>query len=194
MTQAFTRLVDGLALPGSVDDTLVAAAHADPEAFRHLYDHYLPRVYRYIYSRAPSPEDAADLTQQVFVRAFDSLGRYRPGGFFASWLFRIARNVAIDADRKRRRGATIVDLALVAEPADPSFTEDEYVRKERLQRLSAILLTLDPHKRDLLALRFAAGLTSAEIGSLVGKSESAVKKQLSRIIDSLKEQYRDDLT
>jgi RNA polymerase sigma-70 factor (ECF subfamily) len=169
-------------------------ARHSPDAFAYLYDRYLPRVYRYVRARTASPEDAADLTQQVFLRAFDNLHRYRPNGSFASWLFRIARNAASDAGRRqKRRGPPPLDvdaLELVATDA----TEEEVLRQERLARLRQVLATLNPDKRDLLALRFAAGLTSAEIAVLVGKSESAVKKQLTRIIDSLKERYRDELT
>jgi RNA polymerase sigma-70 factor (ECF subfamily) len=67
--------------------------------------------------------------------------------------------------------------------------EDLVLRRERLDRLRAMVSRLDANKRELLALRFAAGLTSREIGTVVGKSEGAVKKQLFRIIASLKEQY-----
>jgi RNA polymerase sigma-70 factor (ECF subfamily) len=78
--------------------------------------------------------------------------------------------------------------------ASGDLPEDEVVRQERHADLRRVIAALDSDKRDLLALRFAAGLTSAEIAALVGKSEPAVKKQLTRIIDSLKEHYRDELT
>ncbi|HEX6030763.1 MAG TPA: sigma-70 family RNA polymerase sigma factor [Tepidiformaceae bacterium] len=193
MTRAVAQTVGPVA-PEDGDDTLVAAAREDPQAFGHLYDSYYPRLFRYLRSRTTSPEDAADLTQQVFLRAFDNLHRYKPSGAFTAWLVRIARNAANDADRKRkRRGPAPVDIAAINVP-DNGLPEDELLRRERIARLGASLATLDAGKRDLLALRFAAGLTSAEIGKLVGKSESAVKKQLSRTISSLKEHYRDDLT
>lgn len=181
-------------VPDVADDALVAAARADPEAFGQLYARYYPRVYRYLRSRTATPEDAADITQQVFLRAFDSLHRYKPGGVFTAWLFRIARNAATDAGRRRKRRGPPPVVLDGLDFADSELAEDEVLRRERHDRLRAALVTLDPGKRDLVALRFAAGLTSAEIATLVGKSESAVKKQLTRIIDSLKEHYRDELT
>jgi RNA polymerase sigma-70 factor (ECF subfamily) len=67
--------------------------------------------------------------------------------------------------------------------------EDLVLRRERIDRLRMLVARLDTNKRELLALRFAASLTSREIAAVVGKGEGAVKKQLFRIIASLKEQY-----
>ncbi|HEY7355449.1 MAG TPA: sigma-70 family RNA polymerase sigma factor, partial [Ktedonobacterales bacterium] len=73
---------------------LVAAAQADPAAFDALYQRYLARVYRYLRAHVGSDDEAADLTQQVFLKALDALPRYRPRGApFAAWLFQIARHV-----------------------------------------------------------------------------------------------------
>lgn len=173
------------------DDALVIAAQADPAAFGAVYDRYLPRVYRYLAARASSPEEAADLSQAVFLKAFGGLRGYRPGKApFASWLFRIARNVAVDAHRRRR--------PVVAWTAVPDIhsdgvgsPEESLLRTERLAGLRAALATIDPEKRELLALRYAGGLSAAEISPLVGKSPEAVKKQLQRTLHELKEHYRD---
>jgi RNA polymerase sigma-70 factor (ECF subfamily) len=169
---------------------LVRAAQADAAAFAPLYHHYYPRIYRYLRARAGSDDDAADLTQAVFLRALAALPGYRERGFpFAAWLFRIARNIATDAQRKRR---PTVDLDLLPEElhaTDANPPEQAALDAERLDRLRAILATLDADKRELLALRFAGGLTSAEIAAVLGKREGAVKRQLSRIIQGLREQY-----
>lgn len=173
------------------DDALVVAAQADPGAFGAVYDRYLPRVYRYLVTRVSSPEEAADLSQAVFLKAFNGLRAYRPGGApFASWLFRIARNIAVDAHRRRR---TVVDWTTVADihSDGAGSPEDVLLRAERLAGLRAALATIEPQKRELLALRYAGGLTAAEISPLVGKSPEAVKKQLQRTLHELKEHYRD---
>jgi RNA polymerase sigma-70 factor (ECF subfamily) len=178
----------------AVDEPLVAAAQADPAAFEALYDAYLPRVYRYLAAHSASPEEAADLTQAVFVKAWQSLDRFRPGPApFASWLFRIARNSAVDA---RRRARPAVPWAAVSDSADPGHPaggspEDDLLRAERVAELRATLARLDPSRQELLALRYAAGLTAAEIAPIVGKRPEAVKKQLQRILHDLKEHYRD---
>jgi RNA polymerase sigma-70 factor (ECF subfamily) len=175
------------------DALAVAQALAEPAAFGILYERYGVRVYRYLRAKTASDEEAADLTQTVFLRAFASLRGYRSNRApFVAWLFRIARNVSIDAHRRRQRavaGEASGWLRPSSEFLDPV---EMAIRRERLDRLRLLLADLDPSKRDLLMLRFSAGLSSAEIAAIVGKSEAAVKKQLTRIIAALKEHYHDD--
>lgn len=182
--------------PGAVvevdDAAVVRAAQRDPAAFAPLYVRYHPRVYRYLRLRTATGEEAADLTQQVFLQALDALPGYRERGLpFAAWLFRIARNVATDAHRRRRPA---LDWDLLPEQLHGTSDDDPeaaLLGRERVERLRNQLATLDSDKRELLGLRFAAGLSSREIAPVVGKSEAAVKKQLTRIIQQLREQYRD---
>src|SRR4051812_21675624 len=80
---------------------LVAAARRDPAVFTQLYHAYLARVYTYLRVRTPTPADAEDLTQQVFLQAWAALPEYHDRGVpFAAWLFRIARNLAVDSVRR----------------------------------------------------------------------------------------------
>jgi len=177
------------------DQTLVAAARERPDDFGLLYERYLPRVYRYLLARVGVHEEASDLTQLVFMRAFDALPKYRPGKApFAAWLFRIARNAAADSMRRHHRRPTIawdcIADVLTANNEGPEALAEKH---ERLDRLRGHVARLDNGKRELLALRFAAGFPVREIAPLVGKSESAVKKQLTRTINELKERYHDEL-
>jgi RNA polymerase sigma-70 factor (ECF subfamily) len=174
----------------AAEDALVAAAVSRPEAFGALYERYMPRVYRYLRTRTASADEAADVTQAVFVKAMSSLSQYRPGRApFAGWLFRIARNAAVDAHRRRRPSVTWDELPESIAESSADSPEDLVLRRERIDRLRMLVARLDTNKRELLALRFAASLTSREIAAVVGKGEGAVKKQLFRIIASLKEQY-----
>src|SRR5579885_1907370 len=85
------------------DEALVQAAQQDVAAFSELYARYQDRIYTYLRTRTSQTEDAADLTQQVFVQAVAALPRYRMQGVtVAAWLFRIARNVATDWRRQQR--------------------------------------------------------------------------------------------
>jgi RNA polymerase sigma-70 factor (ECF subfamily) len=175
------------------DEALVARAKLQPDAFDQLYVRYVHRVYGYLRTRTLSAEETADLTQTTFVQAMSSLGRFNTGrGVFAAWLFRIARNLAVDAHRKRKS-----DLSWDALPAIPDddgrSPEELAIRADTINRLRSLLRNVDPRKRDLLALRFGAGLTSREIAEVVGRSEAAVKRELTRTIASLKENYRDQL-
>ena len=167
---------------------LVHAAQERPEAFGVLYQRHFDGIYRYLHLRVGAA-DAGDLTQQVFLRAFMSLARYQSRGLpFSAWLFRIARNVATDHHRSRLRTPDEL-LPDVAEPDSTASPEEAALRRERLGRLRALLGELNVEKRELVAMRFGAGLTSREIGTVLGKSEAAIKKQLTRILQGIKENY-----
>jgi RNA polymerase sigma-70 factor (ECF subfamily) len=177
----------------AADGALIEAALVQPEAFGLLYQRYMPRVYRYVSTLTASSDEAADVTQQTFIKAMSALSTYRAGrASFSAWLLRIARNAAFDAHRRRRPSVRWDTLAGLVVEAGCESPEALVLKQERLTRLRALVQELDPAKRELLALRFAAGLTSREIGAVVGKSEGAVKKQLFRIIASLKEHYLEE--
>jgi RNA polymerase sigma-70 factor (ECF subfamily) len=177
------------------DVALVRAAQQERAAFAPLYHRYRHRVYAYLYTRLPQAEDAADLTQQTFVQALVSLPRYRPDGPpFAGWLFRIAHNVAIDHQRRHRRGT--VTLERVPEEFHPPADQDveaQVVQQETLAHLHATLGKLDPATRNLLLLRFMGQLTVVEIGAAIGTSPAAASKRLQRALLKLKEQYHEPL-
>jgi RNA polymerase sigma-70 factor (ECF subfamily) len=178
----------------ATDEALVAAARQRPDDFAALYARYMPRVYRYVAARTGNREDAADITQLVFARAFASLPKYRPDRApFVAWLFRIARNAVTDSHRRRRATVSwdgLPDAVSTIESGNPELVAE---RREQLTHLRAVLEQIDSTKRELLVLRYAGGLSSKEIATVVGKSESAVKKQLARTIARLKENYRDEL-
>lgn len=172
---------------------LVRAAQADPRMFGGLYRRYVDGVYRYLRARTGSAEDAADLTQQVFLQALEALPGYRERGTpFAAWLFRIARNLA--NNWARRRPAMPLEWLAEGEWPRTGADQDPVVvaeRRDELRRLEALLAELPAAKRELLALRFAGGLTAREIAAVVGKRDGAVKKQLARTLHELKERYGD---
>lgn len=123
------------------------------------------------------------------MQALDALPRYCERGLpFAAWLFRIARNVLTDAHRRRPSVLVWESLpeSLLGVDAD---LERSVLRQGALARLRVLFNRLDADKRELLRLRFAGGLNAREIGEVVGKREVAVKKQLTRTLHTLKEQY-----
>ena len=171
----------------------IAAAQVDPAAFEPLYLLYRARIYHYLRTRIASEEDAADLTQQVFLQALAALPRYRPRGSpFVVWLFRIARHAAINLSSRSPGCVSWDALPETMYPVEAAEQDPEalVMRQEMTGHLKALLASLDPEKRELLALRFAAGLNSSQISALVGKKPEAVKKQISRLLQSLKEQYQ----
>jgi len=172
------------------DDDLALAARSDPAAFGRLYDRHRLAVYRYLRTRTASPDDAAELTAVVFERALAAIARYRPtGGGILAWLLRIARNAAIDASR---RGSSV---PLVTDFADerPSVTpEGAALANERRTLLLAAVNRLPAIQREAIVLRYAARLTARQIGDILGKSDQATQKLLSRALTAIREDYRVD--
>ena len=183
---------EGEAESDNDEAALVRTAQQDPAAFGHLYSRYRHRVHAYLYARLTDAEDAADLTQQVFLQALTALPRYRVGTTpFGVWLFRIARNAAADLQRRRRNTVSLEGIAEGLHPRGDDMVEAQVMQREALAHLHATMRDLDPDTRDLLLLRFAARLTAAEIGAVIGKSSAATSKRLQRALRTLKEQYHE---
>jgi RNA polymerase sigma-70 factor (ECF subfamily) len=157
--------------------------------FESLYEQYYMRVYRYFRAHLEHEEDAADLTQQVFFQVWLHQSTYRPDkGSFATWLFRIAHHRLVDFFRAMRISESWESLYEIAiSDLDP---EEIVVSAETIALVKALIDALPRFERDLLALRFAARLSFAEIGRIIGKSEEATKKQITRLLRRLQEQYR----
>ncbi|HEX3721428.1 MAG TPA: sigma-70 family RNA polymerase sigma factor [Nitrolancea sp.] len=177
---------------GETESAEFEAARTDPSAFAALYQRHLPPIYRYLLARTTSPEEAADLSQQVFLKALEALPRYRVGSIpISAWLFRIARNLSIDLARRHRRHPTIPleHLSALLLPIEPNQPEEAALRSDAGHRLMSLLDQLDDEKRELILLRFVAGLKTSEIGRITGKSDAAVRKRLLRTIALLRERY-----
>lgn len=162
---------------------LVEAARRDPAAFAGLYRQYVKPVYRYLYSRLGQVEDAEDLTTQVFLEAFQGLGRYRPNGPFAAWLFTIARRRFIDHLRRQRPLAELNEEVEASDASADPLTQ--VIQHEEFQQLQAQLAGLKESDQELLRLRFAAGLSFAEISHMLKHSEAAVKMIVYRLLRRL---------
>ncbi len=175
------------------EERLVEATQHDIAAFGPLYARYQDHLYTYLRTRTGTAEDAADLTQQVFVQALDALPRYRSQGVsVAAWLFRIARNTATDWQRRQRPTVPWEALPEAFHPCAPETADGALLQREGFAPLYALLASLDAPTREALILRFTAQLTLAEIGTVLGKSEEATRKQITRALHTLKEQYHDD--
>jgi RNA polymerase sigma-70 factor (ECF subfamily) len=171
---------------------LIVAAQADPLVFETLYRRYREPIHRYLLAHLSSVDDAADLTQHVFLKALENLPVYRDRGVpFSAWLFRIARNAAIDRIRSRRPSVDWDRIQEAEQPVEQTTPESEALRNDAMRRFDALVSSLDDDKRDLLSLRFVAGLTTPEIARVLGKSDAAVRVQLSRTLRILKEHHRD---
>ena len=168
----------------AIDEALlVARAKQQRDAFAPLYITYFDRVYAYCYRRLGNPEEAADATSQVFARAFEAIGTCRESSF-RSWLFAIAHNVLVDAYRGHRFERPIDDV-LDLHDRDPS-PEELAIGRERSQSVAALLARLPNEQRHVLELRLA-GLTSKEIGGILGKHPNAIDQAQYRAVQRLRQ-------
>lgn len=161
------------------------------ELFEEAYLQLRDPVFHYVRRFARDDDDAAELTAGTFERALTKLATYRGGrDEIAAWLFRIARSQAVDATRRRR---PLHALDLIRPEQHPHSErgrpEPELIRREEHRELAERVQQLSPLQRECLALRYSAGLSSREIGAVVGKSEAATQKLISRALDRLRETY-----
>ena len=164
---------------------LVADAKTgDGRAFAALYDAYAPKIYRFLLLRVRQPADAEDLLQRVFMNVVQALPRYQDRGLpFGAWIFRIARNVAIDFDRARSSVEALSEDHEDAEERQPAFLVEVMASRAAIR---AALAILTPDQRDVIVYRFFAGLSPREIGALMGKREGSVRATQFRALAALR--------
>jgi RNA polymerase sigma-70 factor, ECF subfamily len=176
------RPIDLIGVAASDDAALARAAAADRRAFAAIYERYRTPVYRYLRARSTSDDEAQELAAMTFERALQAIDRFQSsGGGMVAWLLRIARNAHLDQVRRASR----VTKSSQIDPTGATATTDDVI-------LRAMVDGLPPRQRDAIQLRFAAGLTSCEIGRVLGMSEAAAQKQVERGLQALKEAYDAD--
>jgi len=163
------------------------AASGDAEAFGDLYARHLDEIYRYIFYRVGSEKLAEDLTEQVFLSAWEAIDGYEQRGHpFSAWLYRIAHNAVVDhyRTRKEERPLEAVAFRLADESLGP---EETLLKKTEVSRLLNALRELSDEKQDLILLRFVEGLSHSEVAEILGKSEGACRVMQHRALGSLSE-------
>jgi RNA polymerase sigma-70 factor (ECF subfamily) len=181
--------------PHSDDSRLVArACHGEQGAFRQLFEIYSPLVYRIAYRMLEMPEDAADLTQDVFVRAYQRLSSLRDGQAFHAWITRMTMNMAHDRLRKRRP----VQLSLDAPPPghaegsewtladDAPGGEERMLTGELSAQVQQALGKLSAEHRAVVILHHLEGLPVEEIVRILEVPTGTVKSRLARARAELK--------
>ncbi|RXT00624.1 RNA polymerase sigma factor [Ammoniphilus sp. CFH 90114] len=149
--------------------------------FMDLYDQSYEDVYRYVLFKVGNKWDADDLVSEIFRKAFERFNRLQHANAKA-WLMTIARNTVIDHYRKKK------DLA-VGEDLDgfsyPVLFEEALEKQDDLQCLKKSLKSLDKEELEIVNLHYFSEMKYKEIGSIIGKSESAVKMKASRMIKKI---------
>ncbi|MEO8288272.1 MAG: RNA polymerase sigma factor [Chloroflexota bacterium] len=170
------------------DQRLVERAAYEPEAFRQLYDRYLPRVFTYVSYRVGRRDEAEDLVSEIFLKVVEDLPRFewRHGGSFAAWVFRIAHNAVANFHRDTaRHGRLLPADALPPIAANTLLPEDALLRKELFAHLHTVVNELPSRRREVVSLRYFAGLHNQEIAQILGIDERTVASTLSRALDEL---------
>lgn len=168
------------------DKLIQSAIKGRASAFGSLYDHYQPKIYRFVMIKVGRREDAEDLTHQVFLNALENIEGYKNLGFpFSSWLYRIARNQIVDFWRTRRPETSLekMDPEYFVAPATIQF---DLTQKLEMETVQGALQKLKPEYQDVVIMRFVDDLPIKEVAAAMDKSEGAVKLLQHRAIKELK--------
>jgi RNA polymerase sigma-70 factor (ECF subfamily) len=148
----------------------------DPEAWAEVYEKYFSRVYRYIALRVGDKTEAEDLAGQVFLKALESISSFKWRGVpVSAWLFRIAHNQVIDYRRtSKAKLHSPLDESLMSndDDIDPVLEAERNLDVHRVVQAVGLLTQA---QRDVIELRFAGELSTAEVAKVLGKSQGAVK-------------------
>lgn len=173
----------------SDEEALAHDGTRTPALFKKLYLRWVNPVYKYLLHQVGDQRAAEDMTSQVFLKAFEQLPRYRHRGYFAAWLFTIARNTARDHFRRSPR-ETSAEVA--EEPGIPSDPLDQIITTDEIKQLERLIRALPAAELELIRLRYVGGLSYAEIGAVAHRSEEAIRKIMFRLLARLRGQMEDN--
>ena len=164
------------------------AQKGDRDALEELYLIHFDRIYSYLHMSVGNRHDAEDLTTQTFLRMLEAIGRFKWQSVpFSAWLFRIAHNLAMDHFRASRR---VQPEEVVPEPegAEQDSAELEAMHSIGRQSLLELIETLSDEQQQVLTLKFVFNFSNAEVATILGKTEGAVKSLQHRALVSLQKQ------
>lgn len=194
--------------PGHTGSTPVEGAMKSPEelqalvklakdgnstAFSTLYEHYVTPIFRFVYFRVRSRQDAEDLTQHIFLKAWSALPEFKhQGKSFSAWLYRIARNTTIDYWRKKKETSLDPGAAAFLNQQDESPLPDTAAEnKENAELLRKTLQVLNEDQQTVLTLKFIEDLSNKEIAQITGKTEGAIRQIQSRALRVLRQHLKE---
>jgi RNA polymerase sigma-70 factor, ECF subfamily len=185
-------------LSAANDRELVAiAVNGFDGSFEELVRRYQRPIAAYVYRMVGNYESALDLTQEIFIKVYNSLSRYRAEFKFSTWIYKIAHNAAVD---HLRRSSTR-EQSLVAGTESDSFElpiesanltpEQESERKERRGEIESVVRALPANYRELIILRHSQDLSYEEIVEVTGLPLGTVKNRLFRAREMMRQQFVD---
>lgn len=179
------------------DETLCAqVARRDEAAFDLLVERFQRRAYRLAWSILRHAEDARDLSQEAFLRLWDSAGSFRGQARFSTWFYRLLVNLCLDHRRRHRwwrqvfareeRAGDDAPSALDAQPAPVDDPVERIGREQALGHLWDAAARLSPQQRAVLALHVQEGLGMSEVAQIMGCAEATARVHLHRALASLR--------
>ena len=175
----------------------------DREAFDQLVTRYTPEIYGFLCRMTRDPDEASDITQETFLRAFKAIARFRGDSSVKTWLFRIAINQSRNRFRwwkRRKRDATVSLDAIVGSaerpltevlPSDASTPEEDAIRREQGRAIVEAISELPEHYRETIVLCDVQGFQYDEIASILGINLGTVKSRISRGREELRKRLKD---
>jgi RNA polymerase sigma-70 factor, ECF subfamily len=174
--------------PDRVRRLVARGQQGERDALEELYLIYFDRIYSYLHMSVGNRHDAEDLTTQTFLKMLESIGRFRfRAAPFSAWLFRIAHNLAMDHFRAARRWQPEED---VPEPPgqESRSAEDEALHEIGRASMLELIDDLSPEQQQVLTLKFVFNFGNAEVATILGKTDGAVKSLQHRALVSLQKQ------
>lgn len=173
---------------------LKKATKGDAAAFEQLVLKYQTQVYNLCFRVMGNAEDAADMTQETFLKAWRNLESFHGEASFSTWLYRLASNTCLDQLRSIRRrpvqSLTVTDTEgeeqTMDVPDSAPSPEDSLINKEERELLQKAMRALDPQERQILTLRVVNDLSYTEISEVLDLKEGTVKSRLARARDHLR--------
>ena len=157
-------------------------------ALEELYLLHFDRIYAYLHMTVGNRHDAEDLTTQTFLKMLESIARFRWQSVpFSAWLFRIAHNLAVDHFRASRRWQPEEDVPEPEGLEEPS-AEAQALEALGQQSMLELIESLSSDQQQVLTLKFVFNFSNAEVGTILGKSEGAVKSLQHRALATLGKQ------
>ena len=165
------------------------AAKGDEDAAAYLFDTYHPRVYRYALAKLGASSDAEDVAAETFAVVLRELPRFKwKGAGFEAWLFRIASNLVVDNVRQGGKEYTTLDGYVGEDVPYDRTPERQMLERETSEEIAGLLEHLTSEQREVLLLRFAAGLDTNEAAEAMGRKVNAVRQLQFRALAALREQ------
>ena len=165
-----------------IDGALIAACQqGDREAFRLLFEAYKDRVYSIaLYFFGGDAAQAADVTQQVFLKLFTKIAQFRAEAEFTTWLYRLTTNACVDEQRKRRRLTQFDEAGAPTRVQGGAAQEERHARREVAERVQGAVAELKPKLRVAILLKYFEGLSYEEMAAVLGCSKGTVASRLNR--------------